>query len=170
MAKPHRIIPVLSNNDIHKFWGHVYRPSENDCWIWQSAKAGKGYGMFNLPAGSYYAHRVSWTLFFGEIPDGMFVCHRCDNPPCVNPSHFFLGTNADNQIDSYGKGRNATQRHPGLHTGTKNGRAKLTESMVKAIRREYSEGKTQTQLAQKYGVNQTMIGFIVRKESWKHVA
>jgi hypothetical protein len=81
------------------FWNKVNKTS--GCWIWTAANK-DGYGRYS---NSGYAHRISWEMHFGKIPAGMFVCHKCDNPPCVNPDHLFLGTNQDNVNDMRAKGR-----------------------------------------------------------------
>lgn len=87
-----------------KFWRGVTPTS--GCWEWAGARSNEGYGQLrNGQRGSLQAHRVSWTIHFGEIPDGMFVLHHCDNRPCVRPDHLFLGTQADNLHDMYSKGR-----------------------------------------------------------------
>lgn len=89
-----------------RFWAKVDRT--DDCWTWTAATTGSGYGRFghqNARGGWVAAHRFAYELANGPIPDGMFVCHKCDNPPCVNPSHLFLGTHQDNMRDMDAKGR-----------------------------------------------------------------
>lgn len=113
---------------------------------------------------------------FGAVPDGMFVCHRCDNPTCVNVDHLFLGTPADNMADKIAKGRwrggppsgdrNPMRTHKGLLAGDRNGNAKLTWPKVRDIRYSYENGETQVSLAAKHGVGQAVISKIVRGEAW----
>lgn len=88
-----------------RFLSKVRRGASPDCWAWNGARNSAGYGALNTDAGVVLAHRLAWALANGEIPDGMFVCHRCDNPSCTNPSHLFLGTHADNMRDMMEKGR-----------------------------------------------------------------
>ena len=91
-----------------RFWPKIVRRGPDECWEWQAAKSTRGYGKLGAPgtdAGCEYAHRVSWELHNGPIPDGMHVLHHCDNRICVNPQHLFLGTNLDNILDMRAKGR-----------------------------------------------------------------
>lgn len=85
------------------FWARVHKTE--GCWFWESTKNHNGYGIVSRRAGNTLAHRVAWTLTHGEIQDGLYVCHKCDTPPCVNPDHLFLGTQKDNVQDMIKKGR-----------------------------------------------------------------
>lgn len=86
-----------------RFWSKVL--IGNECWEWQAACHRHGHGMFALRGRMHYAHRVAWELWYGPVPDGLFVLHRCDNPPCARPDHLFLGTQTDNMADAFQKGR-----------------------------------------------------------------
>jgi len=91
-----------------RFWEKVDIQGEDDCWVWLACRNSRGYGRISEGgAGGFIwqAHRFSWVLHFGNIPEGLVVRHRCDNPPCVNPSHLELGTQAENLQDMYARGR-----------------------------------------------------------------
>jgi ribosome-binding protein aMBF1 (putative translation factor) len=107
------------------------------------------------------AHRISWQLHNGPIPPGMFVCHRCDNPPCVNPDHLFLGTHADNLRDASRKGR--------MRLGANNINAKLSEDTVRIIRALSASGLSQNTLSKQFGVAQVTIHKIIHRQLWKSV-
>lgn len=139
-----------------------YRPGKPDaCWPWGGTIHHRGYGIIvNDHKRNALAHRVTYERFNGPIPDGMMVCHRCDNPPCVNPAHLFLGTHQDNMTDRNRKGR--TQH------GERHHHAKLTAADVLTIRSLYP-GMSQTAIAKQFGINQTIVSDIVRRIIWKHV-
>ena len=151
-----------------RFWARVKKGP--DCWLWIGRSRHRGgYGMLGRggrQAGMIGAHRVSWELHHGTIPIGLVVCHRCDNPPCVNPDHLFLGTPRDNVHDAISKGRMVYADH----AGEKNGHARLTNAAVAEIRRRYAVGDvTQTALAKQFGVPQTHISRIVLRQQWTEV-
>ena len=148
---------VLSLSE--RFWRHVKKTES--CWLWTGAKRPYGYGQLGRQdGGTQVAHRISWELHHGPIPDGMFVCHHCDNPPCVNPSHLFVGTASDNMQDCARKGRVGG----GCRSGEEHHLAKLTWANVRAIRRS---AKSDTALAARYGVSRGLIWFVRTNKVWQ---
>lgn len=132
-------------------------PRLDGCQVWVGPRQRNGYGLVWCRDRQRLAHRVAFEAKHGAIPDGLCVLHRCDNPPCVNPDHLFLGTKLDNARDAMRKGR--TLR------GQDNGNAKLSASAVRQIRAVYAAGGgSQRALAAKFCVSQSQIGKIVRME------
>lgn len=140
-----------------RFWEKVDK--SGDCWLWVAGRNSHGYGTFGVCGSSMLAHRVSWYLSNGTIPSGMYVCHKCDNTSCVNPSHLFLGTQKDNMGDCSRKGRVNRllgERHP---------RTNLTEPMVKQMR-ELKGSMSNRELGRKFGVSKSCARNIVNYKRW----
>lgn len=151
---------------IGRFWEKVRRSSKNACWVWTASrlKASGGYGQIRTAgAGSKMikAHRLSWIIHNGPIPTGMCVLHRCDNPPCVNPRHFFLGTNVENTEDSVMKGRRAK--------GERIARATTTARQAREVKRRRKDGQKSSEIARELGLTKDVVYQIVRGRTWKHV-
>lgn len=146
--------------NIDDFWT-CYRVLPNGCWEWAGGLGGMGYGMLRLDGANYTAHRIAWSLAMGcAIPAGMEVCHSCDYRPCVNPSHLFLGTHAENMRDAARKGRSAAAQRSRKD-------AKLTPQDVVAIR--VAEGK-QWDIARRFGVTQSTVSRIKLQRRWSDMA
>jgi len=168
---------------------HVKTP----CWIWHGCRI-KGYGSMKVDGKNVPAHRQSWILKNGKIPDGFLICHHCDNPPCVNPRHLFIGDNFSNMRDMSEKGRamsgdrSYAKRFPerlkrGINhpfvidpslaaRGEDAGQAKLTEIQVREIRKVYRFGKWgfgAHVLAKRYGVTKGTILAVLKFKTWKHI-
>ncbi|MES2367111.1 MAG: HNH endonuclease [Pseudomonadota bacterium] len=166
-----------------------HRPELGKCWVWMAGRL-QEYGCFKGNGKMQKAHRVSWELHNGKIPDGLFACHKCDYPPCVNPHHLFLGTTQDNTSDRTKKGRSARgdisglRQHPeraargdnhGSKTrpettlkGEKNPNAKITEADVIEIRR-LAGSAPKKEIAKRYGISAGMAGYIINRKSWRHI-
>lgn len=143
------------------------------CWLWIGRRDQRGYGRFDsLPDGgpqrSVLAHRHAWEIARGAIDDGLFVCHKCDNPPCVNPRHLFLGTPAANSADMVKKGRCGGGSDAAVVAMRKTW-AKVTERDVLRIREARAKGAHLEDMAQRYGVSVSTISLIVKHKVWKHV-
>lgn len=152
----------LDKKLVDLFWSRVDVRSPDECWLWTSYNS-KGYGQITYKQVVYRATRLS-LMIHGVDPGKLFACHKCDNPTCVNPAHLFLGTANDNTRDRVRKWRGARgERHPN---------AILTEEIVLAMRSEYAAnpvpGETK-RIAQRYGVDRTLVNGIVARRSWKHI-
>lgn len=151
-----------------RFWARVPNREPGECWEWdQGASRDRfGYGLIWRDGRYLRAHRVSWEIHHGrEIPEGMVICHTCDNPPCVNPAHLFVGTRADNMADMDAKGRRRAVPQP----GESNGGAKLTEREVLEIRDAASRGEGLASLMERYRVSKPTLSKIISRKSWRHV-
>lgn len=165
---------------VQQMFESKFTPEPNTgCWLWHGggARTALGYGVFGarrlaVNKTTISAHRASWLIYKGEIPSEMFVCHRCDNPHCVNPDHLFLGTPKDNVVDCMGKQRNSS---PPIRRGEINNKAKLTAVQVRNIRSRYKESyqrgnaDNQMAMAQEFNVTQANISCILKMKTWKHI-
>jgi hypothetical protein len=141
---------------------------ENGCWLWSGRRCPQGYGYQSFRGKSFRAHRLSWTLFVGDIAPGLFVLHKCDTPPCVNPKHLFLGTQLDNVADRDAKGRGVRPDNRGERSGL----AKMTDEIVRELRRiyiPYSYEFGSAALGRKFDISQSAVSLAVNKKRWKHI-
>lgn len=150
-----------------RFWSRVDKSGE--CWVWKGSVTPPGYGRIGYDGKRGYAHRLSWELANGPIPDGMFVLHRCDNRVCVRPEHLFLGTQSDNMADMDAKGRRVMPTPEQQLRGEAHPWAKFTESEVKEIRRLWEAGCTQGAIARRFRTTQSYVSEIVSRRKWAHV-
>jgi len=135
------------------------------CWDWTAACLPNGYGYFAAHGKMGYAHRYSWEMTHGPIPDGLHVLHHCDRRCCVNPAHLFLGTRSDNMRDMVSKGRAGRESPHGEHSPN----AKLTEANVREIRAAVAAGASRKALARHFGVSAPTVRAVVEGKSWVHV-
>lgn len=162
----HKLHPIRESFE-KRFWKHV-RKTET-CWLWPIGK-GKTYRprmrRGRASEGSELVSRASWRIHFGDIPDGLFVCHKCDVWNCVRPSHLFLGTQADNLRDMAKKRRHWLQGHGHLVAADKNSHSKLSWKQVRQIRYASTIGSSGSSLAKKFGVHRNNIYEIIHGRTW----
>lgn len=141
-----------------RFYG--WTETAEGCWEWRGPRS-HDYGTLRAEGAVWLAHRLSYTVFVGPIPEGDVICHRCDNPICMNPAHLFAGSQADNLHDMHNKGRGVR--------GSRQHAAVLTEDDVKSIRSDRARGVPALDLAARYGVHKRQIYKVVNREQWKHI-
>jgi len=146
-----------------RYWEKVKKGAPDDCWPWLGSKSGNfGHGRFSINRHrGTTAHRYGWILAHGDIPEGKFVCHKCDNPSCVNPDHLFLGTHKDNMQDMVKKNR------CNKPIGDKHHNSKVNPDIVRHIRKKEMQQRAYAKL---YGLCQRTVAEIQKKLTWKHVA
>lgn len=151
-----------------RFWPKVDRRGPEECWPWTASCRHGGHGQLAHDGSTIGAHRASWIIHFGPIPAGLCVCHRCDNPPCVNPAHLFLGTQLDNIADMVAKGRGFVPTALTL-CGADHPSSKITESTVSEIRRRRHAGETVRSVAAAVGLSPAQVSRIANGHRWAHV-
>jgi hypothetical protein len=159
--RPNRTRQPVTERVANAFLARVDRRG-GECWTWTGKRDSDGYGVLYIDGGDFRAPRVAYELANDRAPGDLMVCHRCDNPACVNPSHLFLGTGQDNTRD-----RNAKRRQA---RGERSGVAKLTDAAVREIRAALSMGETQVSVAGRFGVTQATVSLVKLGRVWGHVA
>lgn len=157
------VVKQIQNHGLtptERFFRYVKKGEE--CWEWIGGKDPNGYGRMNVEGRPTLVHRISYRIHRGSIPDGMVICHKCDNPSCVNPDHLFVGSQADNIADMHNKGRT---RKRGLK-GESHANSKLTEDAVRSIR---VSAESATALSRKYNVSRAVIHDVRERKTWKHI-
>jgi hypothetical protein len=142
-----------------RFWSKVKKADGDSCWEWTGARQKNGYGSFRLGDSNTSAHRASYIINVGPVSADIFVCHKCDNPPCVRPDHLFLGTAEENNHDREQKGRS-----PDTHKAVPK---KLTRQQVEEIKSmRSSTGWSYVKIGQRFGVSKTNVGLILQGKIW----
>lgn len=146
-----------------RFWEKVDIRSNDECWNWVACVHPSGYGQFNINRKMFGSHRIAWELVNGKIPDGMCICHHCDNRICCNPKHLFLGTMEDNSHDRDNKGRAKIPDNRGENHGL----SRLTVSDVIEMRKLFAwEGYTYLELSKKFGITKSTAREIIKRRKW----
>lgn len=163
---------IINENVERRFYKKTDRAGSG-CWPWLAGKNTHGYpyGTFSIGGEMQYAHRVAWQIANNSlIPEGKVVCHRCDNPSCVNPAHLFLASQAENNRDRASKGRSATPAHrPPIMAGERNPIAKLNDEKVREIIIRLAAGQSKRSIAIEFGISKTNAYLIASGKAWAHV-
>lgn len=147
---------------IYSFDERLKENAATGCLEWQAGRDAYGYGRLFFNGRQERSHRVAWIRAHGAIPAGMHVCHRCDNPPCCNPDHLFLGSNTDNRRDSVRKGR--------APRGELQGNSKLTRGDIERVRDIARVGnRSQREIASYFDMSQKHVSRVIRGDAWRHV-
>lgn len=154
---------TITMNDLIAKTRKIFRSRDTECWEWTAGKIKDGYGHVRYQRDMWLTHRLAWKLTKGSIPEGKRILHKCDNPPCINPDHLFIGTDKDNRDDMISKGR---QRFP---NGTEIGIAKLTDEKVREIRSLHAVGISYSEIGRRYGVSHVAVRLAIIGRTWKHV-
>ena len=154
---------MITKTLIDRFTAKYEVDAKTGCWNWKGSIAGKGYGAIRAPKTrlAIYAHRLSYMYYKGEIPDGMQVCHKCDNPGCVNPDHLFIGSSSDNHLDMKSKDRHLY--------GERNKQHKLTEAEAESVFDMSDSGMSTYQIAAKLEICQMTAWRILNGHRWQHI-
>ena len=157
-------IPKLLISDLMRFWSKVDCKGEDECWLWIGCKnenSDGDYGRFSINYKMYLSHRISYFIHYNKDPGSLLICHKCNNPPCINPKHLFLGNNSKNKKQSFSEGRSS-------HKGILHPRAKLQESDIKEIRN--MKGKLNYRdVAKIFNISPKSIHNIWSGHSWSHL-
>ncbi len=164
MARVPRPIPIgLAKKAARRFWSRVQRGGPDECWPTNWPPNDRGYGVFGLRARqNVYAHRFAWVLLRGPIPRGLCVLHKCDNPPCANPAHLFLGTKTTNAADREAKGRTPQ--------GERSHNAKISNEDARTIRELASLSIRYGEIALRFGMSRGQVSRIVTGKQWKKIS
>ncbi len=150
--------------DTKKLWSKIDKQTKDECWEWQGTKTTAGYGVLRVNYKLNYAHRLMWQLHNRtDIPKKGVICHKCDNPPCCNPAHLFLGSQADNLKDARNKGR-----LPSIQ-GERHFNTAITEDNVRQIRYLGYTNMTKKKIGEKFGISRQAVTDILYKRTWGHV-
>jgi hypothetical protein len=164
----------MDESVVARFWAKVAVAGGDECWPWVGTCELAGYGVMwrsggrgGEPRKVWKAHRLSWEIHHGPIPAGRNVLHHCDNPPCVNPAHLYVGSRADNARDRAERRRGKEHRQQ----GASNDNAKLTDDLVRQIIVELQRlpRRPQSDIAREFGISQPQVSRIMRRENWTHL-
>ncbi len=161
----------IARDPLDRYLEKIDVRSPDECWEWTAACFSNGYGAFRLGERQVRAHRFGYEALVEPIPDRLIICHTCDNPPCQNLDHLFVGTTKDNAVDRELKGRRSLHVPPPTsRPGESNPAVKLTAELVTQIRLRKAAGESQVRLAEEFGVSTANVSLIVNRKLWDHIA
>lgn len=150
-----------------RLWNKVRKAGPHDCWEWMAGRDQLGYGMFWESGKTRHATRVIWETQRGKIPEGMVICHSCDNPSCCNPEHLFAGTQKENVADRERKGRHPHLPYENVASGENHPRAKLSNADAREIRCLLRTGERVSSIASQFGISVCTVYRVGKGESYK---